>query len=90
MSEAMISIRDVTIRFGNLVQMTGSRSMLKRVRSGFARENGAGKSTLMKILYGLYTRESGEIVINGKKMPRKFAPLDAIKLGVRGCRSTLC
>jgi ribose transport system ATP-binding protein len=30
-------------------------------------ENGAGKSTLMKILSGAYTRDSGDIYINGQK-----------------------
>ncbi|WP_278320185.1 sugar ABC transporter ATP-binding protein [Inediibacterium massiliense] len=29
-------------------------------------ENGAGKSTMMKILTGVYTKDSGEIIINGK------------------------
>lgn len=29
--------------------------------------NGAGKSTLMKILTGVYTKDSGEIVVDGKK-----------------------
>ncbi|QKN24763.1 ATP-binding cassette domain-containing protein [Caproicibacterium lactatifermentans] len=28
-------------------------------------ENGAGKSTLMKILTGVYTRDSGEVLVNG-------------------------
>jgi simple sugar transport system ATP-binding protein len=44
-------------------------------------ENGAGKSTLMKILYGMYHPDEGEIVLNGK--PVKIAsPTDAIKLGI--------
>lgn len=30
-------------------------------------ENGAGKSTLMKILTGVYTKDSGQILINGKE-----------------------
>lgn len=30
-------------------------------------ENGAGKSTLIKILSGMYTADSGEIIVNGKK-----------------------
>ena len=29
--------------------------------------NGAGKSTLMKILTGVYTKDSGDIIINGEK-----------------------
>ena len=32
-----------------------------------AGENGAGKSTLMKILQGVYSMDSGEIWIAGKK-----------------------
>lgn len=31
-------------------------------------ENGAGKSTLMKCLYGIYHKDSGEIILNGKKV----------------------
>ena len=29
-------------------------------------ENGAGKSTLMKILYGFYRADSGQILLNGE------------------------
>jgi methyl-galactoside transport system ATP-binding protein len=31
-------------------------------------ENGAGKSTLMKCLFGLYTRDSGDIIFNGRSI----------------------
>ncbi|HKF57808.1 MAG TPA: ATP-binding cassette domain-containing protein, partial [Blastocatellia bacterium] len=44
-------------------------------------ENGAGKSTAMKILYGFYTADSGEIVIDGSVQPIK-SPADAIRLGL--------
>ncbi len=44
-------------------------------------ENGAGKTTLMKILYGMYSKDSGEIFIDGKKVEIN-SPKDAIDLGV--------
>jgi len=31
-------------------------------------ENGAGKSTLMKCLFGIYTPDEGEVILNGEKM----------------------
>lgn len=44
-------------------------------------ENGAGKSTLMKCLFGIYTPDSGEIYIDGKKVSYKD-PKDALDSGV--------
>ena len=44
-------------------------------------ENGAGKSTLMKILYGVYTPDEGEILMEGKKVTIKN-PSEALKLGI--------
>jgi general nucleoside transport system ATP-binding protein len=44
-------------------------------------ENGAGKSTLMKILYGMYHPDEGQILLNGS--PVSIAsPTDAINLGI--------
>lgn len=44
-------------------------------------ENGAGKSTLMKILYGMYHPDEGEILLNGKPVTI-HSPTDAINLGI--------
>ncbi len=44
-------------------------------------ENGAGKSTLMNILYGLCSPDSGEIIVQGKKVTIN-RPSDAIKIGI--------
>ncbi len=44
-------------------------------------ENGAGKSTLMKILYGLYHQDKGNIFINDE-LVKINSPTDAIKHGI--------
>lgn len=44
-------------------------------------ENGAGKSTLMKVLYGMYAPDEGELWLNGKPVSI-HSPTDAIELGI--------
>ena len=44
-------------------------------------ENGAGKSTLMKILYGLYQPDEGEILLNGRPI-QIHSPSDSIRHGI--------
>ena len=44
-------------------------------------ENGAGKSTLMRILYGLYKADSGEITYDSQAAVIN-SPHDAIQLGI--------
>ncbi len=45
-------------------------------------ENGCGKSTLIKVIAGVYERDAGEIVINGKSFER-LSPIDAIREGIQ-------
>ncbi len=44
-------------------------------------ENGAGKSTLMKILYGMYHKDEGEILLNGRAVEID-TPTDALRVGI--------
>ncbi len=48
---------------------------------GIIGENGAGKSTAMKMLYGLYPPDSGEIFLNGKKQVW-HSPKEALTNGI--------
>jgi len=44
-------------------------------------ENGAGKSTLMKILYGFYRADAGQILLNGKPVSIR-SPQDARRVNI--------
>lgn len=44
-------------------------------------ENGAGKTTLMRILYGLYSADEGDIYVEGKKVTIT-SPKEAIQAGI--------
>ncbi|MCR5627314.1 MAG: sugar ABC transporter ATP-binding protein [Lachnospiraceae bacterium] len=57
-----------------------------KVRPGkvmcLAGENGCGKSTLVKIISGVYTKDEGEVLFEGKKIS-KITPAEATKLGIQ-------
>jgi ribose transport system ATP-binding protein len=48
---------------------------------GIVGENGAGKSTLMKILSGVYQKDSGEIILDGITIGN-ITPIQSMKLGL--------
>src|SRR5262244_2287606 len=78
----MIELRNITKRFGAV--LANDRVSIK-VPPGtihaIVGENGAGKSTAMRIAYGFYTPDSGEILIDGQ-VQQVRTPHDAIALGI--------
>ena len=78
----MIELRNITKRFGDVwandrVSFTVGPGTIHAIIG----ENGAGKSTAMRIAYGFYTSDDGEILIDGQAREIR-TPHDAIALGV--------
>lgn len=64
---ALLEMRQINKSFGsNLVLQDVSLELHENEALALLGENGAGKSTLIKILGGIYSRDSGEIFINGR------------------------
>ncbi len=78
----MLELKDITKTFGDVVANDGaSLKVEKGTIHAIVGENGAGKSTIMRIAYGFYTADSGEIFVDGKKAEISN-PHDAIELGI--------
>ncbi len=77
-----VEMRHIHKRFGSLVASDGVNFSLRQGEiHALLGENGAGKTTLMRILYGLYHADSGEIWVNGQPAEIK-SPKDAIGRGI--------
>jgi ABC-type uncharacterized transport system ATPase subunit len=81
--------RDEFIRVTNLTKRFGNFTALGQVDfsvygsevHAVLGENGAGKSTLMKLLYGVYTADEGNIHIHGRQMSG-YSPAIAKSAGI--------
>lgn len=78
----MIELKNITKTFG---AVTANKDVSFKVAPGtihaIVGENGAGKSTIMRIAYGFYNADSGDILINGSPVAIK-SPQDAIANGI--------
>jgi general nucleoside transport system ATP-binding protein len=79
---AAVELRGITKRFPGVVANSDIHVRVDRgTIHAIVGENGAGKSTLMKILYGMYRPDEGQILIDGQ--PVQFhTPQQAIAAGI--------
>jgi simple sugar transport system ATP-binding protein len=78
----LIAMRGITKAFPNVI---ANDQVDLDIRAGEVHallgENGAGKSTLMKILYGFYRADAGQILLNGQPVSID-SPHDARAVGI--------
>ncbi|MFZ1702286.1 MAG: ABC transporter ATP-binding protein [Pyrinomonadaceae bacterium] len=78
----MLELKNIRKSFGDCVANDEvSLTVQKGAIHAIVGENGAGKSTAMKIVYGFYNPDSGEICLDNKPVTIKN-PHDAIALGI--------
>lgn len=77
-----LEIRHVTKRFpGVIANDDVSFNLRKGEIHALLGENGAGKTTLMNVVYGLYTQDEGEFLVDNKTVEIN-GPQDAINYGI--------
>ncbi len=80
--DIILSINDVYKSFPGVVALNKVSIDVKCGSvHGIVGENGAGKSTLMKILSGVYTKDSGTIVFDGKTI-NHITPIQSLHMGL--------
>ena len=83
MAEYLLRALDIKKYFAGVKALDG---VSLEIRPGeihcLAGENGCGKSTLIKIISGVYQRDSGTIEFEGKPL-QKITPLSAIESGIQ-------
>jgi simple sugar transport system ATP-binding protein len=81
-AEPAIQLRNLTRRFGPVIACNGVNLEVQPGSiHGIIGENGAGKSTAMKLLYGVYRPDAGEIWVGGR-LRHWSSPADAIAAGI--------
>ena len=82
MSEFVVEMKNIVKSFGEVRAVKdGQFNLIKGEIHSLIGENGAGKSTMMKLLYGMYSIDSGEIIVKGQTMG-KLDPKLAIQHGI--------
>ena len=81
-AEIILSIRDVSKSFPGVRALDRVSVDVRRgTVHGIVGENGAGKSTLMKILSGVYQKDEGSVVFDGRSIERT-TPHESMQRGL--------
>ena len=79
---ALLEMRNITKEFPGVKALDGvSLTVRPGTVHALMGENGAGKSTLMKCLFGIYAKNAGTIVLDGKEVDFKSSK-EALENGV--------
>ena len=82
MEKFIVELKHITKEFPGVKALDDVQFNLRQGEVlAFLGENGAGKSTLMKILSGVYAKDSGSIKIDGKEVEH-MSPTKAQELGI--------
>ncbi|HQV68340.1 MAG: sugar ABC transporter ATP-binding protein [Anaerolineae bacterium] len=69
MADVVLKMENITKAFPGVQALDGAQlELLRGEVHALVGENGAGKSTLMKVLAGVYAKDSGRIVLKGKEV----------------------
>lgn len=82
MNDYIVEMKNIRKSFGEVRAVKRGEFNLKKGEiHSLIGENGAGKSTMMKMLYGMYDIDGGEIIVNGEKV-ENLSPKIAIEKGI--------
>jgi len=82
MSDILLDMRNISKTFPGVRALDNvSLSVRKGTVHALMGENGAGKSTLMKCLFGIYSKDSGQVLLDGEPADFK-SPREALENGV--------
>ena len=82
MEEYILEMKDIVKRFPGTLALDRVGLNLKRGEIvALIGENGAGKSTLVNVLMGVYKKDEGTILLNGKEIENN-SPYEALQNGI--------